>query len=456
MPQIGRQITVGYAKDSIRNTAQSAATSFFSWKEFEVDVKNEYFEDNSAFGIRESIVAKEITQQSVEGKLTDFIDPSGSALGQMLFHTFGQVTTNQWGSTGAYQHVFGRFLNNVQVPTFTLQYQKSDIGNIRARGCAIKTLELDFTDKECTLKVDFIGIAEETGQSQTVVLTKPTQSLLGKNILTKIASTIGGLSGVGSITITAGGTGYTSPTVTIGTAWAATTAVALGQQLSSGGNLYTVTVAGTTGASAPVHTSGAVANGSATLAFAGTAATATATASGGAVNTVTVTNAGSGYLTAPAITFGGGSGGAGSSQLGTDIKIRKLNVKIDTGVDYDPAFGSVNPNDTRAGAVKVEASIDAVVRNTTFYNLHLNNTKQAFEFDANANNYATLGTSGSAGSFASLFPRLRIRIPPSSVEVTHKFDIDDQVMFTAKIVPEFSVTDNYMVEILLQNTTASY
>lgn len=100
-------------------------------------------------------------------------------------------------------------------------------------------------------------------------------------------ATVGG-SAVTSISITEYGTGYTAaPSVYIGSqgsvAWAGSTAVALGALLSSGGNYYMVTVAGTTGSTAPVHTSGSQTNGTATLLYvtvnngSGSGATATAT-----------------------------------------------------------------------------------------------------------------------------------------------------------------------------------
>lgn len=53
----------------------------------------------------------------------------------------------------------------------------------------------------------------------------------------------------------------------VSSAWAASSALLLDQQVHSGGNVYRVTAAGTTGATAPNHTSGSAANGTATLAF---------------------------------------------------------------------------------------------------------------------------------------------------------------------------------------------
>lgn len=80
-----------------------------------------------------------------------------------------------------------------------------------------------------------------------------------------------------SITLDTKGSGYTSvPTVTIGLAWAPSTAYAIGTQIYSNGNLYTVVTAGTTGTTAPTHTAGVVTNGSADLLYAGIKATATA------------------------------------------------------------------------------------------------------------------------------------------------------------------------------------
>jgi hypothetical protein len=120
---------------------------------------------------------------------------------------------------------------------------------------------------------------------------------------------------VDSITVLQGGTGFTStPLVDIGTSWQASTSYLVGQQIYHTNvgvnNLYTVTVAGTTGTDAPFFTTGSQLNGSATLTWAGTGAEATATVNllTGIVTAITVTNPGIGYVTTPDVSLIGGGG----------------------------------------------------------------------------------------------------------------------------------------------------
>jgi hypothetical protein len=109
--------------------------------------------------------------------------------------------------------------------------------------------------------------------------------------------------GVEAITVIDTTTRYSAvPYITIGNEWTASTALALGDQVFYGNNLYTVTVAGVTGTDAPRFTSGSLDNGTATLTYSGLRAQATAVLrANGTIATVTITQPGTSYLTTPPI-----------------------------------------------------------------------------------------------------------------------------------------------------------
>jgi hypothetical protein len=118
--------------------------------------------------------------------------------------------------------------------------------------------------------------------------------------------------------------------VTIGTEWQAATDYTIGQQIFYKTNLYTVTVAGTSGSTAPTFVTGSQVNGSATLSYAGTAATGTAVINSQlTVVAVEITNEGSGYTTMPTITFASdsGSGAQASAVMGNNL-VRSMNMTI--------------------------------------------------------------------------------------------------------------------------------
>jgi hypothetical protein len=98
----------------------------------------------------------------------------------------------------------------------------------------------------------------------------------------------------------------TVPVITVGAEWQANTAYTIGEQIAYRDNLYTVTVAGTTGVVAPTITLGSEVNGTATLTYTGSRAQAIAVLrANSTIATVTITLAGSGYLTTPLIAING-------------------------------------------------------------------------------------------------------------------------------------------------------
>jgi hypothetical protein len=118
---------------------------------------------------------------------------------------------------------------------------------------------------------------------------------------------------VTSIKITNKGGNYdTAPTVKLGEDWVASTLIAVGDQVCFDGRRYICTIAGTTGASGPIHTASVAPNGTASLQFFGYRATATAylgnDLTANEVVKILVTTPGSGYTRAPIVHLSGGGG----------------------------------------------------------------------------------------------------------------------------------------------------
>lgn len=158
---------------------------------------------------------------------------------------------------------------------------------------------------------------------------------------------------IGTITITSGGSGYTSaPTVSF-TGGGGGTGVTGTAILGFGINTITVNNGGTGYTSAPT----VVISGGG-----GTGATATATVSGGAITGITVTAPGSGYTSAPTISFtgGGGSGGAATANLLSAGSVKSINITAGgTGYTSAPTVSFSGGSGTGAAATAAIGSSSA-------------------------------------------------------------------------------------------------
>jgi hypothetical protein len=135
--------------------------------------------------------------------------------------------------------------------------------------------------------------------------------------------------------VVSGGSGYTvAPAVIFGMEWTPNTMYVVGQQIFyvSGpvNNLYSVTVAGTSGTTPPIFSTGSAVNGTATLTWFGNGAAGYATVNpAGQVVAVTVTDPGSGYITTASITLSGGNGtGASVVPIMNNHLVREFAIRL--------------------------------------------------------------------------------------------------------------------------------
>ena len=111
--------------------------------------------------------------------------------------------------------------------------------------------------------------------SEPVVTITNTSSSPGSNATAVANVTAAGV--IDSITITNAGATYTNgATITIGTAWATSTAYLVGDYVTNASKVYVATTAGTSGSTAPTHTNSTASDGAVTWEYKGVQATATA------------------------------------------------------------------------------------------------------------------------------------------------------------------------------------
>ena len=183
----------------------------------------------------------------------------------------------------------------------------------------------------------------------------PTVNVSGGGGTGAVLSAVMSGTSVAYVDVLDSGVDFTSvPTVTFGTAWAASTAVSTGDQIYQSNRLYTVTTGGTTGSTTPSHNSGSAANGTATLQYVGSPATGTITLKYGA-----------GYTSLPAVTFQPTSGGSGATAYFSGIKSEATvfpvldNGRISSVVIQDGGIGYTYANVTVTGdGTAAELSVD--------------------------------------------------------------------------------------------------
>lgn len=167
------------------------------------------------------------------------------------------------------------------------------------------------------IKVGWAGSTVSGSRFGQIAQTNPEMAQTPVVALASIVFNSGAFTGApDTFTVTSAGSGYaTAPTVTVGNAWVALTAYAVGDMVSVGGRIYNCTIAGTSSATAPTHTVGTAVDGTVTWQY---CATVTAAVAAGLITSVTMsawsgTAGSSGYTLPPPVSFTGGGGSYGAA-----------------------------------------------------------------------------------------------------------------------------------------------
>ncbi|MFZ3233270.1 MAG: phage tail tube protein [Patescibacteria group bacterium] len=191
---IGRKISVGFGKETVRGTGV-APTAWYPKTNFSVEEKIDTIVDESSIGVivdsQDQQIVKRFSEGSVEGHF------AVNAIALPLLSLFGAVTTTS-PSAGAYKHAF-TLGNTNQSPSITIgmddgvqdyQFPNAVVDKMKIKVEAGKFVEVT---------TDFVG---KKGETATLTPSFSTDYVLAaKHASVKVAANLAGLTGATALAV---------------------------------------------------------------------------------------------------------------------------------------------------------------------------------------------------------------------------------------------------------------
>jgi hypothetical protein len=190
MEFIGRQIYFGIAAESVRGTAEAAATRWLRKTTCDIIPRSERVTDDTSFGRLEDADRVRTVRKWNEGSLEGIVH--ADVLGYFLLNLYGDVeSTVVTGSI--YDHVF-ELDQTIQHPTLTLFVKDGAVRDVKMAGGVISSFELSAsTDDYLRYTANFIGKQEAAATSSPSTETE--YDFVPRDIEIKLADAEAGLSG---------------------------------------------------------------------------------------------------------------------------------------------------------------------------------------------------------------------------------------------------------------------
>lgn len=245
----------------------------------------------------------------------------------------GSLNATIVSGTSVYQ-VIKQGTFGASAPTHTTGSAVNGTSKLKYRG-NLPSFQLDLIG---TTRTEYIEITKQ-GSGYTSV---PTVSF-NTGTQTAVATLDGDR--ITEITVTPGDDATSNPLITIGDAWVGTEPYSIGDQVFLGNNLYTAASNGTSGATAPTHTTGTVSDGGVNWTYAGEAAKAVSKNYDGRITTVTILDAGG--SSSEAVTFNV-SLPTSPYVVGTQLQITPVSgdFVLDEAVLTEEGYGYTSTNTT--------------------------------------------------------------------------------------------------------------
>lgn len=347
---------------------------------------------------RRNITSNEIRDDRMTADLiTVGADVSGDINFELSFASFDDLIAAALCSTWSTPSGgVSSIKNGVDLLSFTIQKHFQDLAVPifqNFSGCRIGGMTLDFqTGQILTGSFSVMGCKAEISNAQIPGATIQTPGLGNEpmNAVSNLSSISKDEGRIISITVTDGGTGYTTaPTVSI-----------------TGGG--------------------------------GTGATAVAEVVAGEVVSVTITNPGSGYTSAPTISFTGGGGmdAAATATVGGELpaKIRSMSMELTNNLRGQEAVGTLGYIGIALGRLEITGNIELYFENGDEYQTFLNNDDFRFSF---------VVQDSAGNSYKFIFPRVKYE-----EGTILSGGLDQDLMVNGRWRAIYDAASNCMVEIV--------
>lgn len=201
MPKgLGRQIQVGFAKEAVRGTAETAATYYVPFNEAAVEEKNNLLNNEQALGVLEDTSEAKITAQSAEISLKGAVGDKTFPL--LLLATLGAVSSaaETAPNTSVYDHTI-TVAQSIQHQSLTVFLNDPLSGQDykHALGC-VDSLDLAYEQNKF---VEFdVKLKAKKGAAATLTPSNTAENLfLPQHFSFKLASAVAGLAAATAIPV---------------------------------------------------------------------------------------------------------------------------------------------------------------------------------------------------------------------------------------------------------------
>lgn len=192
---VGRRGAVGYAKEASRGTAL-AATLWGGRNDFSFNDKTENVREEEGLGRIEDSDAQFVTNKFGEGDIGG--DLEDKYLGLILTSLLGQSPVTAGGPT--YTHTYTLSQSN-QHQSLSISYQEPNVTKVFPLA-VVNSLEITIeANGKVEYTINFMSRSGKTWSTQSVDTTGIGNKFLHQHVKTKLAATVGALSGASEISV---------------------------------------------------------------------------------------------------------------------------------------------------------------------------------------------------------------------------------------------------------------